>query len=225
MKKKIIEVLREPFTSRENVINLLIGGVITFFPVFNFISLGYLGTKLKKSIHQDKSPVKWDENIKALFITGFFLFIVCISYLIIPFLLMFLGGSLMLSLSQGKIFSLFYFRGQILNLLGTILLLVMLYFLPFAVCVYLEEDNIKMVFKLPKIVDKILLVVKEYTVVYLIIIGLFTISVSIIFLFMNWVTGLLLSGFLFFYDGLVIAGLLSKVFPRKSLTISLLEIK
>ncbi|MDD3725816.1 MAG: DUF4013 domain-containing protein [Candidatus Ratteibacteria bacterium] len=225
MKKKIIDVFKEPFTNRENVTSLIIGGVITLFPVFNFISLGYLGTKLKKSIQQDKTPVKWDENIKGLFITGLFLFIILISYLLIPFLLMFLGGSLMLTLSGGKILSLFYFRGQILNLLGIITLLIALYFLPFTVCVYLEEGgDINMAFKLQKIMEKIFLVVKEYTIIYLIIIGLLIISVAIIFLFMNWIAGLLLSGFIFFYDGLVITGILSKIFPRKAVTISLLEI-
>lgn len=225
MKKKIIDSLKNPFDNRENVMNLLIGGTITFFPILNLISLGYLGTKLKRSIQQDKSPVKWDENLKGLFTTGLFLFIILISYLIIPFLLIFLGGSFMMTLSGGKIFSLFYFRGQILNLVGTITLLIALYFLPFALCIYLEEGNIKMAFNLQKVLEKIFLVVKEYTISYLIIIGLLTASISIIFLFMNWVTGFLLSGFLFFYDGLAITGILGKVFPRKAITISLLEIQ
>ncbi|MCX8082253.1 MAG: DUF4013 domain-containing protein [bacterium] len=224
MKKKVMDALKDPFNSRENIINLMIGGIITFFPVFNLIPLGYLGKKLKRSIQQDKTPVKWDENIKELFITGIFLFAILISYLIIPFLLMFLGGSLMLTLSGGKIFSLFYFRGQILNLLGTITLLIAIYFLPFAICVYLEDNDIKMAFKLQKIIEKIFLVVREYTITYLIIIGLIFISFTIIFLLMNWIAGLLFSGFLFFYDGIVIAGIISKIFPRKAVTISLLEI-
>jgi len=184
-----------------------------------------LGTKLKKSIKQDKTPVKWDEDIKGLFITGFWLFVICISYLIIPFLLMFLGGNLMLSLSRGKILSLFYFRGQVLNLIGTITLLIAIYFLPFAVCIYLEEGEIKMAFKLQKVMEKIILVAKEYTISYLIIIGLITISVAFIFLFMNWVMGFLLSGFIFFYDGMVITGIISKFFPRKAITISLLKME
>ncbi|MCM8760391.1 MAG: DUF4013 domain-containing protein [Candidatus Omnitrophica bacterium] len=224
MKKKIVDSFKDPFNNRENVMNLLVGGIITFFPILNLISSGYLGTKLKKSIQQDKLPVKWDENLKGLFITGLFLFVVWISYLIIPLLLMFLGGDLMLTLSGGRIFSLFYFRGQILNLVGTITLLISIYFLPFAVCTYLEEGNIKMAFNLQKVLEKISLVVKEYTISYLIIIGLLTASISIIFLFMNWVMGFLLSGFIFFYDGMVITSLISKIFPRKAITISLLKI-
>lgn len=225
MKKKIIDAFKDPFATRENIINLLIGGIITLFPVLNFIPVGYLGTKLRKSIKQDKTPVKWDENIKLLFITGFWLFVISISYLIIPFLLMFLGGNLILSFSGGKIFSLFYFRGQVLNLIGTITLLIAIYFLPFAVCIYLEEGELKMAFKLQKVIEKVLLVAKEYTISYLIIIGLITASVALIFLFMNWVMGFLLSGFIFFYDGMVITGIISKFFPRKAITISLLGIE
>lgn len=224
MKKKIINVFRTPFADREHIMDFMIGGIFTFFPVINLISLGYLGTKLKKSIQQDKTPVKWDENFKELLITGFFLFVIWLSYLIIPFLLILLGGNLILTLSGGKFFSLFYFRGQILNLLGAISLLAAIYFLPFAICVYLEEKDLKMAFKLEKITEKIFLVIKEYSIAYLITIGLLTISISLIFLFMNWIIGFLLSGFIFFYDGLVITGLFSKIFPRKGITISLLEI-
>jgi len=224
MKKKILDAFKEPVKNRENMINLLIGGILTFFPVVNFISLGYLGTKLKKSIEQDKSAVKWDENIKNLFIKGSFLFLICISYVLMPVLLMFLAGRFMLTLSEGRIFSLFYFRGQVLNIIGTLLLLISLYFLPFAVCLYLEENDIKKGFKLRKILEKIFMVIREYTIVYVVIIGLLAVSIAAMFLFMNWLAGLLLGGFVIFYDGLVIIGILSKFFPRKAITISLLEV-
>jgi hypothetical protein len=224
MKKKIIEAFKEPLKNRERVMNLLIGGVLTFFPVINLIALGYLGTKLKKNIEQDKSCVKWEENIKGLFIKGLFLLGICVSYVIIPVLLMFLGGRFMLSLSGGKILSLFYFRGQVLNIMGTLLLLIALYFLPFAVCLYLEENEIKKGFQVRKILEKIFTVAKEYTVVYIVIISLLAISTVIMFLFMNSLACFLVSGFVFFYDGLVITNMLSKFFPRKSILISLTDV-
>lgn len=223
MKKKISEAFKEPFQNRKNVINLLTGGVLTLIPVINLIPLGYLGTKLKRHIEQDKTPVKWDDNIKNFFVRGFFLFIIFLGYIIIPILLMCLGGKFMLTLSGGKILSLFYFRGQILNLIATILLLISFYFLPFAYCLYLEENNISIAFNFNKILERIFKIPKDYTVLYVVIISLLCASVVIIFLFMNWLAGFLLSGFIFFYDGLVITNLLSKFFPRKGITISLLE--
>ncbi len=224
MKKKIKEAFKDPVKNQKNIINLLTGGVLTLIPVIGLVPLGYLGTKLKKSIEQDKSPVKWDENIKNLFTRGLNIFIICISYAAIPVLLMLLGGQFMLSLSEGRILSLFYLRGQILNTIGTLSLLIALYFLPFAVCVYLEEDNLQKAFKLNLIAEKIFKVIKEYTIIYAAMIGLLALSIVVMFLFLNWLAGTLISGFVFFYDGCVIANLLSKFFPRKTLTISLLEV-
>ncbi len=224
MKKKIIDALKEPVKNQENVINLLIGGVLTFFPVVNFIPMGYLGIKLKKSIEQDRSSVKWDENISKLFKKGAFLCLITLSYAIIPLLLLFLSARFMLTLSGGRFFSLFYFRGQILNIIGTLLLLIAFYFLPFAVCLYLEDDDLRNAFQFRKILSKIFLVIKEYSVIYVLLIALLSFSVVILFLLLNWIAGILTGGFIFFYDGLVISSILSKFFPRKAITISLLEV-
>lgn len=224
MKRKITEAFKEPFQNQKNIMNLLTGGILTLFPIINLVPLGYLGINLKKHIEQDKTSVKWDENIKNLFLMGFYLFLIILAYLIIPVLLMCLGGQLMLNLSGGRIFSLFYFRGQILNLLAAILLFIALYFLPFACCIFLEENNLAMAFKFDRILEKIFKVTREYTIVYIVIISLLAASAIFIFLFMNWLAIILFAGFIFFYDGLVIISLISKSFPRKAIKISLLEI-
>ncbi len=224
MKKKIIDAFKEPVKTQENLINLLIGGVLTLIPVVNFISMGFLGTKLQKNIEQKKSSVKWDENIKNLFIKGAFVTLICLSYVVIPVLLLFLSGRFMVTLSEGRFLSLFYLRSQVLNIIGTLLLLIALYLLPFAVCLYLEDKDLKKAFKPRKILEKIFMVIKEYTVVYAAIISLLAVSIIILFLLMNWLAGLLTAGFIFFYDGMVITGILSKFFPRKAITISLLEV-
>ncbi|MBN1445003.1 MAG: DUF4013 domain-containing protein [Candidatus Omnitrophica bacterium] len=224
MKKKILDAFKEPVRTQDNLINLLIGGVLTLIPVVNFISMGYLGAKLKKNIEQNKSSVKWDENIEKLFVKGAFLTFICLSYVIIPVLLLFLSGRFMVTLSGGRFLSLFYFRGQVMNIIGTLLLLIALYLLPFAVCLYLEDNDLKKAFKPRKILEKIFLIIKEYTVVYATIIALLAVSIIVLFLLMNWLAGLLTGGFIFFYDGMVISGILSKFFPRKAITISLLEV-
>ncbi len=224
MKKKIAEAFKEPFHNQKNIINLLTGGVLTLIPLVNLVPLGYLGTRLKKHIEQDKTSVKWDESIKNLFVRGFFLFLILLGYVIIPVLLMCLGGQFMLNLSGGRILSLFYFRGQILNLIATMMLLIALYFLPFAFCLYLEDNNIRMAFRFDRILDRIFKIPREYTILYVVIVALLAASAVAIFLFMNWLAGFLMSGFIFFYDGLVITNLLSKFFPRKAITISLLEV-
>ena len=221
MKKKIIDSFREPFKNPNCRLNLLIGGVMTFFPFINFISLGFLATKLEKSIEQDKTPVKWDENIRQLFIKGLKMAAIGGIYLVLPLLFALLGSFFILSLGQGKIFSIFYFRGQVLNIIATLLLLGSLYLLPFSVCLFLEGKSMKKGFDIKETMERILLVIKEYTAIYAIIISQLVISAIIILFLMNWVAGILIGGFIAFYDGLVITNLLCKFFPRKSININI----
>jgi hypothetical protein len=220
MKKKIIDAFREPVKNQECRINLLIGGVMTFFPVINFVSLGFLATRLEKSIDQDKSPVKWDDT-KKLFIKGFKTFLICAAYRVIPFLFALLGGGCILNLARGKIFSLSYFRGQVLNVIGTLLFLVSLYLLPFAVCLFLESKNLSKGFDIKENLDRIMLIPREYTLIFGITLSLLLVSLFIILFLMNWFAGTLIGGFIIFYDSLVITNLLCKFFPRKSISIPL----
>ncbi|MCM8808906.1 MAG: DUF4013 domain-containing protein, partial [Candidatus Omnitrophica bacterium] len=152
---------------------------------------------------------------------GINLFILILGYLVIPFIFLFLGVYFISILSHGEIVSLFLFRGLILIILSTILFLISFYFLLFGICVYLEENSLKKGFDLGEILERIFLIPKDYVIVYILIVGLLLISIVILTLLLNWVTGLLLSGFLFFYDFLVIANLLIKFYPRKAVNIQL----
>lgn len=221
MKKKIIDSFTEPFKNREFRINLLIGGIITFFPVINFIALGFLGTKLENSIRQEKYSVKWDENFKNLFTKGFKIFIIAAAYLLLPVLFALLGGFFIFTLAQGKIFSLFYFRGQILNIIGTLLMLISLYFMPFAICLFLESRDIKKSFDIKENLERIMLIPREYTAIFGVILLLLIISSVIMLFLMNWIAGILLGGFIAFYIGVVMTNLLCKFFPRRSININI----
>lgn len=220
MRKKIIESFKQPVL-KKNLFDLVIGGILMFFPIINFISFGYISEKLKTGILLDKKKLKWDENFKLFFINGFNLFILILGYLLIPFIFLFLGVYFISILSQGEIVSLFLFRGLILIILSTILFLVAIYFLLFGLCVYLEENSLKKGFDLREVIERIFLIPKDYTIIYILIVGILMISIVILTLLLNWVTGLLLSGFLFFYDFLVISNLLIKFYPRKAVKIQL----
>jgi len=220
MKKKIIDAFSEPIKNNDCRLNLLIGGVIMLFPVINFVSLGFLATKLENSIDQKKVPIKW-EDIRLLFIKGSKIFLICTSYLLLPVLFAFLGGFFITNLARGKIFSLFYFRGQTLNIIATLLLLITLYFLPFAVCLFLESKNIKKAFDIKENIGRIMLIPQEYTILFGIIIALLVVSTVIILFLMNWQAAALLGGFIIFYDNMVITNLLCKFFPRKSININI----
>ncbi|MCM8785971.1 MAG: DUF4013 domain-containing protein [Candidatus Omnitrophica bacterium] len=221
MREKIIESFKQPIL-KKNLFHLLIGGILMFFPIINFISLGYISEKLRLGILLEKKKLKWDEDIKTFFIKGINLFILILGYFIIPFIFLFLGVYFISILSQGEIASLFLFRGIILIVLSTILFLISLYFLLFGICIYLEENySFKKGFNLNDVLERIFLIPKDYIIVYIFVVGILLISIVILTLLLNWVTGLLLSGFLLFYDLQVISNLLIKFYPRKSVNIQL----
>jgi hypothetical protein len=220
MRKRIIESFKQPIL-KKNLLDLFIGGILMFFPVINFISIGYISEKLRIGINLEKKQVKWDENIKDLFIKGVYLFFLILGYLLIPFFFLFLGVYFISVLSGGEIVSLFLFRGLILIILSTILFLISFYFFLFGICVYLEENSLKKGFDLREILERIFLIPKDYIIIYILIVGLLMSSLVILTLLLNWVTGLLFSGFLLFYDLLVISNILIKFYPRKRVKIQL----
>jgi len=220
MRKKIIESFKQPFY-KKNLMDFFIGSIFMFFPIVNFISLGYIAEKLKSGLTLEKKNIKWDENFKNLFKSGLSLFILIMGYLLIPSLFFFLGVFLISIPSGGEILSLFLFRGLILIVFSTLIFLIAIYFLLFGICIYLEENSLKKGFDLKEIIEKIFLIPKEYTIIYILVVGVLMTSIVILTLLLNWVTGLLFSGFLLFYDLLVISNLLIKFYPRKSVEIRL----
>jgi hypothetical protein len=220
MRKKIIESFKQPFY-KKNLMDFFIGSIFMFFPIVNFISLGYIAEKLKSGLTLEKKNIKWDENFKNLFKSGLNLFILIMGYLLIPSLFFFLGVFLISIPSGGEILSLFLFRGLILIVFSTLIFLIAIYFLLFGICIYLEENSLKKGFDLKEIIEKIFLIPKEYTIIYVLVVGILMTSIVILTLLLNWVTGLLFSGFLLFYDLLVISNLLIKFYPRKSVEVRL----
>jgi hypothetical protein len=220
MRKKIIESFKQPFY-KKNLMDFFIGSIFMFFPIVNFISLGYIAEKLKSGLTLEKKNIKWDENFKNLFKSGLSLFILIMGYLLIPSLFFFLGVFLISIPSGGEILSLFLFRGLILIVFSTLIFLIAIYFLLFGICIYLEENSLKRGFDLKEIIEKIFLIPKEYTIIYVLVVGILMTSIVILTLLLNWVTGLLFSGFLLFYDLLVISNLLIKFYPRKSVEVRL----
>jgi len=220
MRKKIIESFKQPFY-KKNLMDFFIGSIFMFFPIVNFISLGYIAEKLKSGLTLEKKNIKWDENFKNLFKSGLNLFILIMGYLLIPSLFFFLGVLLISIPSGGEILSLFLFRGLILIVFSTLIFLIAIYFLLFGICIYLEENSLKRGFDLKEIIEKIFLIPKEYTIIYVLVVGILMTSIVILTLLLNWVTGLLFSGFLLFYDLLVISNLLIKFYPRKSVEVRL----
>ncbi len=220
MKEKIKECFKEPVRGKINLFNLLIGGVLTLFPIVNLIPLGYLTEKLRRRLENEEKVVGW-ENLWYLMKSGWDTLILILGYFCIAIFFVFLGIIFIFPLSKGKIMSIFFLRGIVLINIGTIIFLLGLFFLPFSIPVFLETKSLKKAFDIREVLSRILLKLNDYLVLYIIIIGIIVFSFAITFLFLNWVMGLLLGGFLYFYVGNVIINLISKFFPKKYFTVQL----
>jgi hypothetical protein len=221
MKKYIVSILNTIWKDEKKSYNILLGGVFFLIPPLQLISLGFLSQKMENLISLDMKSPKWDQNWKLFFKKGVMLAVILIGYLFIPFLIMFLSGLFTTILSKGKIMSLFFFRGQVLSFLSDSLFIVALFFLPFAICEAVQENSwsiyLSKGFNIPKIMERILLVIQDYIKVFGIILLLYAVSIGIIFLVLNHIVGFLLSGFILFFDGLFSIHLISKVYPRKEI--------
>ncbi len=223
MRNQIKSILNTIWKDEKKDYNILLGGIFFIIPPLQFISLGFLAQKMENLIALDMKNPRWNENLKKFFKKGLMLAIILIGYLIIPFLIMFLSGLFTTILSNGKILSLFFFRGQILAFLSDSLFILALFFLPFAICEAVQEQRLGMYisrgFDISRIVERIFLVIHDYIKTFGVILATYAISVVIIFLALNHVIGFLFSGFILFFDGLFSVHLTSKVYPRKEIKI------
>jgi len=221
MKRKIIDAFKSPLKEKNAAMDIIIGGLLLYFPVVQFISFGYIVKKLQYIIAMEKSTPKWDDNLKELFLLGAKACAILLVFMILPLLLTFLEGFFVSSLTQGKIWSIFFLKGQVIGLLKSVLFFLAFFFLPFSFCLLLETKILRSAFDIREILERILLIPREYLLIYIVIMALYLSSFILIILLMNWVAALLLAGFIFFYVGLVAANLVGKIFPRKMITIPL----
>ncbi|MCM8768264.1 MAG: DUF4013 domain-containing protein [Candidatus Omnitrophica bacterium] len=219
MRKKILDAFRATVKTRRNTQDILVGGLLLILPLLQFIAIGFLMKKLERILRLDKTPVQWEENLRELFCCGLIGAGIAITYLAIPVLLMILGGFFTTTLSGGKILSLSFIRGQVINLLMILFFLLATFLLPFALASAVETRNLSRAFNIPLILDRIFLVPKDYLIIYSVILTLYIGSFAIIFLLTNIIVGLLLSGFILFYAGYASIHLLGKIFPRQSVSI------
>lgn len=218
MNKRLKNILATIWKEEKRGYNILIGGIFMILPLF-VIALGFLMKKLENLIELNKKPARWDENWKELFIKGIDFVIIFIVFFSIPLFMIFLSGFFTTILSRGKIFSLFFFRGQVISVVMTILLLISLFLFPFALAEYVSRKDFRAAFNLKVVLDRIFMVPVEYLKTYATITGIYTASFMLIFLVFNWVMAYLLSGFILFFDGLVTIHLISKIYPRREISV------
>jgi len=219
MRKRLREIWETIRKEEVRRFNILIGGLFLILPFFQLLALGFLAKKLENLIALNMKPPQWDENWKELLVKGFYTLVLVIVYFFVPVILMMLSGFFTTVLSKGKIFSLFFFRGQFISMLMTFFFLVAFFLFPFAFAEAVAGKDFRKGFNIQEILAKIFLVPVEYLKAFGVILVLFTVSLTVIFLFLNWVAACLIAGFILFFDSLVAIHLISKIYPRNEVSI------
>lgn len=145
------EILKRPFT---DFTKLLIGIVLSIFPIINFFAMGYILECAKTAQKKQFDLPEW-KNMGDLFVSGFFMFILSIIYAI-PALIIFgivIGLNISLAI-QGNIAGALA-QSLLLLLLGTILLILGWYFGTGAILNYGMSGRLEDGFKLSEISRRI----------------------------------------------------------------------
>jgi len=148
------------FKDKEWIKKTTIGALFSVIPIIQIFSIGYIEKFLHSILKEGNRELpKW-KNWGNLFVKGFLWLIISIIYLFIPLLLM--GGILQVFKFNFNFFITPLFVLRSLNplgisgfSLGSILLLVIFFFLPMALMSYSDTESISAAFHFKEIWEKI----------------------------------------------------------------------
>ncbi|CAB3287362.1 conserved membrane protein of unknown function [Methanocaldococcus lauensis] len=154
-----VEGLKFPMKDEKWVIKIIIGSVLIYIPIVDFIVLGYIVETFENVINGEEKLPEWD-NLKDKFIKGFAYSFYWIILLIVLFVIALLSR---------------YFNFS-KNLIDTLLLLwiciylVLLFIYPMAIANYAIKKRFSALFKFKEILMRIKSVFGRYVLAYIILI-------------------------------------------------------
>ncbi len=156
------ELLKYPFDDPKWVEKLLIGGALSIIPIISFFAAGYSLESMRAGIRGEMTLPEWGDWGEK-FVQGFILFIISLIYMLIPGLLMLLGGgSIIGALNYGDMG--WGVAGGFLTLLTIVAALILAFVLPMAMAHYAAEGKLGAAFEFGEIWRRIKSVFGQYLV-------------------------------------------------------------
>ncbi|MBO8129245.1 MAG: DUF4013 domain-containing protein [Peptococcaceae bacterium] len=198
----IEQIIKFPFTAKDWIIKILIGGVLNAIPIINFFSTGYCLEVMKRTIDGHPAMPAWD-NWGAKFLKGIMALLLSIVYMLpVVLIILFVGiadnaGADVSPAATGIL---------------VVLLAVFIWFVfPMALAVYVDTGNFRAAFKLEKVFDCIRVVIGDYLIAYVVFIGLgFLVGLITLIPVIGWLAAI----FGCFYLMVVGAVLLGEVYRK-----------
>ncbi|HDQ59962.1 MAG TPA: DUF4013 domain-containing protein [Candidatus Woesearchaeota archaeon] len=195
-----LDAVKYPFSSKENIINLLIGSVMNivwWLLLPGILVLGYVVRFAENTLQGNPNMPVWNtwlslkDNIKK----GFSVLAIVILYILLPFLI--IQAALFFSGVDTELASEGVQDVSAVTLsfvsVGVVLIAVVLFLLPMALMEYVSTGRITDAFNLGDIFSRITLNFLSYFVTHLVVFAFFVITVLMISLpFINMISGALL---------------------------------
>lgn len=163
-------------------IDILIGGLISMIPFFNFVALGYMMEATEMGIRNVQQVPTW-ENMGDKFVRGFWFFVISLVYFLLPMivLLIFLVPLISEAIVSGDISTPSGVAAAIGGLVYFVLLLMAAFLLPMGVARHVATGSLGAAFRLGSVFADIKAVASDYIVaslLYVFLGGLLMVLVS-----------------------------------------------
>ncbi|MGE5398059.1 MAG: DUF4013 domain-containing protein [Chitinophagales bacterium] len=165
--------LKYPTEDENWIKKVVIGGLINIVPFVNLISVGYALESMRAGIDGQQVLPEWD-NWGERFVNGLMVAVISLIYMLVPMAIIVVGtllGSAGSAMTGSGMAGLAAFGTT--SLIGTLVALVIGFFLPMAIANYVAQGNFGAAFEFGVIWNRIKSVMNDYIITFVIYIVAF----------------------------------------------------
>ena len=186
------KALKFPTEDENWIVKILIGTVLMIIPIVNFIPIGYVYNIFKKVLNKEEPNLpEWGEW-GDLFIRGLMVFLIMLVYIIVPWILLMIGGGIMTAGANNDSGALTGLGGFVM-FIGGLLYLVVALLVPFAIAHYAKNgEEFGAIFKFGDIIGNLFKAIGDYLLAIVVMIGVFFVLGLISMIpILGWIVGFL----------------------------------
>ena len=204
-----LQNLDYPSEKEDWLIDVLIGGLISMIPIFNFVAMGYMMDAMEMGMKNVDQLPSWD-NMGDKFIRGFWFFIITLVYIVIPVVILtaFLLPMIIEAVIKGDVSTLSVASAAVGGLIYIILLVLASFMIPMALARWVYSCRLEEALRLPSVLADIRKVAGDYTAACL----FFFILGGLLFTLVSWIP--VINLMVYFYWSVAFYNYFGKLYGR-----------